>query len=218
MKKIIVGFLVIVFVRSEAYSEDYLKQIPKLDSTLWQRALPSIGIKIHRSFYKGQMVPIYGVRLAVLVDQKYRLGFAYYESNYVRLEDVWIGSNLFYQKAKCKNTHLFFEYLWMNTPKWVGDVSIGTGTAKGGFFYKRSDNLVDSMYKTPYLGVLTLATSMEYKIKPYLGITGGFGYTWVDSPNVNQEQAIISDIFTTPFFKLNLALHFSELYRHFFKS
>jgi hypothetical protein len=217
MKTFVLGILLLVFNVSIGFSEDSVRLFPKIDSTIWQKTLPSIGIKIHRSFYKGQMVPVYGLRFAVLLKKKYRLGIAYYESGYVRLEDVAIGSDLFLQKAKCKNTHLFFEYLWMNTTKWVGDVGIGAGLAKGTFFYKRSDNLLDSIHKTPYLGVLNLSASVEYKIRPYIGISGGFGYTLIGHSNANTEQALISEIFTTPFFKLNLALHCSELYTHFFK-
>lgn len=200
---------------TQVYAQE---QVVVLDTHLLNKLKkiePSVGAKVFRFFYQEKLSAIYGVRASILLQHKYRPGIAFHESAYIRLPDFSAYGHTFLQKAKYKNVHFFAEYIFLNNYRWTADVGAGFGFSKGHYFYKRTDNLLDSTHKTSWMNTYTVSTSIEYKIWPFLGISGGVGYCHLNPSDDSEEQEQITNIFSRPFFKLNLALHFEELYKFF---
>jgi hypothetical protein len=132
-----------------------------------------VGLDSRRSFISNRDVKIMGLRVGLDFEKHARVGFGIYtlaspfSRTFIRPNQLGILDTLQCQLEFAYMT-AYFEYVVLTTKHWEVSVPLHLGIGDVGF------TLLPDPPKAFLLGEMSVQAS--YKIVPFLGLAGGFGY------------------------------------------
>ena len=140
-----------------------------------------IGLDSRRSFIENREVNIFGARVGVEFDRRWRVGLGFYglASEYERT--FIVDGNPVQGRLNFNYLAWFFEYVPFRNKRWEFSIPgyLGGGTSR----FRGVDSLTR---KT--VGVSELSVQGHFKIFNWIGIGAGVGYRFLFIPNNQLEE------------------------------
>ena len=164
-----------------------------------------IGLDSRRSFIENREVRIFGARVGVDFDHRWRVGIGFYSllgdnrGTYTINQDTVLGRINFSYVA------WFFEYVFYRHKRWEFSIPgyVGTGTSR----LETADSLTRKG-----VGVSELSVQGHFKVFRWIGVGAGVGYRYLFIPNKQIDQNFNNFIYN---FKVRIWI--GPIYRAIFK-
>jgi hypothetical protein len=175
-----------------------------------------VGFDSRNSFFAGQGVKIFGVRMGIQHYFKYRVGLGIYGfNNDVTLPDIPLNrpdaTDTSDTRFRVSYLGLFYERILLKSRRWEVSVPVALGLGSLNSSYEDTAGVFRPLLQTPYTALEPSAGFMFRPIR-WIGVGAGVGYRWIFRGERELRKA-----FNTPFYAIRFTIMFGELYRMVFK-
>ncbi|NND95664.1 MAG: hypothetical protein HKN45_12450 [Flavobacteriales bacterium] len=199
---------------SQIFDKDQIEWLPhSVGEKTWR---PLVAFDSRRSFFNGRSVKFLGLRFGAEHRRVHRFGLAFYgltqgqdyEDVNIDMADAPPGAKADFDVSFAT---LFYERVVMKAGKWElsSSVNLGGGRILGS--YRNVDGVIKTFLDREF-SVLSVGTTMKYKVLPWLepGLGGGYRHAF-------NSETEIKKTMQQPFYIIKVSILIGEFYRSVLK-